>query len=726
MGADRLNESGENRVGSVGSATADNSGGGLRGSTTLQRLRFMPWFWVGCFLKLACAAFFGSHFATRWFAPFLHQFVELPFTDPWQAFLLAGEPQAFPYGPGMLLSLSPGFWIAAAADFDPSSNLGLLLLRMPLLVADIVVCVTLMKWIPERESDVVFCYWLNPIVFFASYLHGQLDLIPTAMLCLSLLLMFTRREYWAGIVFGIGLATKLHLLVALPFCVLYLWRKASRRRAAIEFIGAALAIATLLYAPVMDSPAFVEMVFGTPETARVWNVTIPYGPSGPSLYVAPAYLAVGLLVYASYRKVNRDLTLMFIGAVYTGLVALVPPQPGWFIWFIPFVSYLWVRFPRSRRFSYPALSVFYLAYFFFEDTAGFIEMLDPSLGAGFGIRVSDQLSAAAPSLFTSHVTSVVWTALFGVTALAAAEMYRKGVRSNAFYRYRDKSFLIGIGGDSGAGKHTLGSDLARALGPEATIINGDDDHKWERGHAMWRKYTHLDPRGNELTAQLDTLAALRQGGQVHKRHYDHGAGRFTAPLTIRPTDFIAIVGLHPFFLASQRELLELKIYVDPTEDLRRRWKIRRDAEKRGYSEAQVLDQIERRMPDSLRFVRPQMKFADVVLRLRDSSEERPELTDMEMEVSNTLNPLRLIDALERLGTVESNWTPSEDLTRDRISVLGTIDADQVRALIAALVPNPEELVVMEPTIQGGRGLQLVVILYAISVRMRITGANEEV
>jgi phosphoribulokinase len=154
--------------------------------------------------------------------------------------------------------------------------------------------------------------------------------------------------------------------------------------------------------------------------------------------------------------------------------------------------------------------------------------------------------------------------------------------------------------------------------------------------------------------------------------------------------------------------------------------VRRDGEKRGYSEAQVLEQIDRRMPDSLRFVRPQMKFADVVLRLRDVSDEKPQLTDVELELSNALDPLKLMAAIDSLGSVESSWTPNEDLTRDRIGVVGTIDENQVRALIASLIPNAEELLVSDTQVEGGRGLQLVTVLYAISVRMRSTGASEEV
>jgi hypothetical protein len=47
----------------------------------LRALRHARLFWVGLAVKLAAAALFGSHFATRWFAPFLYGFVHGGFRE---------------------------------------------------------------------------------------------------------------------------------------------------------------------------------------------------------------------------------------------------------------------------------------------------------------------------------------------------------------------------------------------------------------------------------------------------------------------------------------------------------------------------------------------------------------------------------------------------------------------------------------------------------------------
>jgi uridine kinase len=684
-------------------------------------------FWAGLGVKVVCAFLFGSHFATRWFAPFVYEFVHGHFADPWSAFLARGEPMAFPYGPGMLLTLSVAWFPALFASFDPASHFGLLLLRIPCLVADLAILVLLVRWLRVYAREVVLAYWLSPIVLYATYIHGQLDIIPTAMLCGALMLLFERRIRAGAIVFGIALATKGHLLIAAPFALIFLYRLRRPRRAWLTFAALTVATAALLYVLPLSSEAFRTMVLGSAESRKLWSVSLGYGPSGLVLYLAPAAVAIAFLRFASYRKVNRELTLMLVGALYVGLVALVPPQPGWFIWSLPFVAYLGARFSRTGRFVLVTLSSAYLLYFFVEDPAVFFEAFDPVFGAGSGARFVERLVGFAPGVFSHHNASIAWTVLFSVTALTALEMYRKGVRSNAIYGFRDATFMLGIGGDSGAGKHTLGEDMSRLMGGLFSSINGDDDHKWERGHAMWGRFTHLDPRGNLLGAQLESLAALRRGGAVRKRQYDHDKGKFTDPLLVRPTDFIAIIGLHPFYLASQRQLFHLRIFVDPEESLRREWKVARDVAKRGYSPEKVVAEMERRATDGAKYVRPQMKFADIVLRNAAPEKSAPNALAMHLELVSELEPLLLFEGLDSVETLSVEWAPDEELMRDKLHIKGTIDAEQVRLLAMTLVPNLEELIesLDEGWQAGARGVAQVLILHAISVRLRAVAPSLE-
>jgi hypothetical protein len=207
---------------------------------------------------------------------------------------------------------------------------------------------------------------------------------------------------------------------------------------------------------------------------------------------------------------------------------------------------------------------------------------------------------------------------------------------------------------------------------------------------------------------------------VLRRHYDHDKGRFTEASLLQANEFVAIIGLHPFYLASQRQVLHLKVFVGTDESLRRAWKVRRDVERRGYTEAQVLDQIERRMRDGAQYVRPQARHADIIVRHMPPERDDPSSVTLDVELSNDLEPFSILDVLEKTPGITVEWFPEETLARDRLCIRGSASANTIRAAALALVPNLGELAVAQANAwqSGGRGLVQVLLLHAISARLR--------
>jgi uridine kinase len=100
-------------------------------------------------------------------------------------------------------------------------------------------------------------------------------------------------------------------------------------------------------------------------------------------------------------------------------------------------------------------------------------------------------------------------------------------------------------------------------------------HRWERGSEYWKSHTHLDPRANKLHTDLEHTKQLKTGKGIHRQFYDHATGKFTLPKFIRPNKLILFEGLHSFYLNDQSEIYDLKIYMEPQEELRRWWKVKR-------------------------------------------------------------------------------------------------------------------------------------------------------
>lgn len=190
---------------------------------------------------------------------------------------------------------------------------------------------------------------------------------------------------------------------------------------------------------------------------------------------------------------------------------------------------------------------------------------------------------------------------------------------------RRRVTIIGIAGDSGAGKSTYVENLKYLLGEDrVTVITGDDYHSLDRIERNKIGVTALDPwKANNLGLLVDHVWSLKQGYSVMKPIYDHSTGTFTGPEEIQPKDVVLIEGLHIFYLEKLREALDLKIYFDTDTALRVRWKVRRDAGVRGYTEEQVLEEIERRKPDVERFIEPQKAWADLVIHYLPDDEHAP-------------------------------------------------------------------------------------------------------
>ena len=49
---------------------------------------------------------------------------------------------------------------------------------------------------------------------------------------------------------------------------------------------------------------------------------------------------------------------------------------------------------------------------------------------------------------------------------------------------------------------------------DLTVVKGDDIHKWERNDLEWEKYTHLNPKANDLHLEINMLRKLKIGRSI--------------------------------------------------------------------------------------------------------------------------------------------------------------------------------------------------------------------
>jgi phosphoribulokinase len=95
--------------------------------------------------------------------------------------------------------------------------------------------------------------------------------------------------------------------------------------------------------------------------------------------------------------------------------------------------------------------------------------------------------------------------------------------------------------------------------------------------------------------------------------YNHGTGTFDAPIPFNPKKILILEGLHPLFTPGLRNLLDFTLFVDPDEDVKRLWKMKRDTGDRGYRSEEVEGELAARAADYEKYIAPQRRYADAVI-----------------------------------------------------------------------------------------------------------------
>jgi len=177
--------------------------------------------------------------------------------------------------------------------------------------------------------------------------------------------------------------------------------------------------------------------------------------------------------------------------------------------------------------------------------------------------------------------------------------------------------VVGVAGGSGSGKTTLARELMSRL-PDVEIISMDSYYK-DQNHLSFREReaTNFDhPSAFEMSLLVQHLSELRAGRAVDVPVYDFGthARKNGAAIRVRPTRIIVVEGILLFVEPALRQLIDVKVFVDASADVRFIRRMRRDVAERGRSAEQVVEQYlstVRSMHEA--FVEPSKSLADLVV-----------------------------------------------------------------------------------------------------------------
>lgn len=608
-------------------------------------------------IKLLISGLFTSPYFYGVYFPFLESFSKVGY-EAW-----ISNSSGYPYPPLLTFILFGFYKISSLFDSIYLQNI---FYHIPIALFDIGVFYYLMRLIPKYGNKVIVFYLFSPIIFYISFILSQHDIIPTFFI-LSASFYVAKKRFTKGFwILGLAIAIKWHTIIALPLFLIYGFRKHLNYKELIKFssYGIIPFIITLLPFGSIENAL---SLFSVNESNLVYESY--FNIKDLSVYLFP--LAYSLLLVWAFR-IKRYNTELFIGInaiLFLSFIIVVYPNPGWFAWSLPFMTYSFARYDSRRKELYALyglLSLVYLIFFIFLYKHPISNIANLTyLGEDISFYIGND-----------KVMNLSFTLMVSLLIIATYLVYLSSITNSLLYKRKFSAFLIAIAGDSGSGKSTLLKSLYQIFGSSSiTTLEGDGEHKWERGDINWKETTHLNPKANFLHQQLSHLINLKKGIVTERSDYNHETGKFDKLKRVIPKDFVIIAGLHPFYLKGARENIDFKVFLNAEESLRKNWKVSRDIDERGHKEVDILKQMQARAEDSQKYIQPQKDFADLIINYKPrveikSYKDKISIEDIEIEyiLDTDFDLDKLISLLRISGCKKVTHEYQDDLTRQRLKI----------------------------------------------------------
>jgi uridine kinase len=473
--------------------------------------------------------------------------------------------------------------------------------------------------------------------------------------------------------------------------------------------------------PYIGQSGFRQMVYNNPEQAKLFATALPLSAGGLFL-VTPAVYLLLVIKFRSFWQINRNLLLMFLGFAFGIITIFITPMQGWYYWSLPFFIYFLIKENHYTRLMYWLITGFYFLYFLLIPASDYTEvfqLLDKDvIGKGSVFQWLQEMGVNA-NTWVNTAATLLQTGMIGFCWF----IYRYGISQVQHHKMLYQPCMIGISGDSASGKTTLAASIAAIFGKsETSVVNGDDLHRWERGHEAWNRITHLNPKANLLHLNLLHQLRLKKGKPVEREKYDHDSGLFTEPQKIPFNRVIVFEGLHSFFLEYQQQLFDLKIFLQPDEQLRSDWKMKRDGDERGHTEEDIMRAMEKRKPDAGKFIVPQREQADIIISMKETVTASKKNTVLDISCLNHFYLDDLLEALEQQPGLEVHH--SYEGNRQQITCAGTITVPAMAYIGNDLQEQLDEMGFPGAVwAEGYEGIIQLIILQVLFYKMQLHAAT---
>lgn len=656
------------------------------------------YFWFGLILKWIVFTLFSQEIAINQYLPFLMNASINIGEDPWKSWVLLGNnPEVFPYGQMIVYLFTT---IIQLGGFLGISSIFAYI--FVLFIFDFLLLFNLLKLFKTNKKLIFKYYWLSPIVIIPVYIYGFNDIIVTCFLALCFIAIYNNNLISAALFFVLALASKLTLLVVLPFLPVYLYRKFGRNSLI------AFGVSMIVFSGIFLGPSFIfynlsDALVASPLINDLLSMKIEIQIN---LYIYINLFVLGTFFYSIWHLRYMSFSLFFslVGLLLLIFVLINPASPGWLIWLVPFL--IWAQgsvdhLDRIQIFAYQ--NILLLGFLFAE----------------FGTIYMKYFSVDFPFIFFN---SFVYTGSFIIGTFLTLKIYKNLIAADPTFYLSKSPICIGIAGDSGVWKDTIANSLIDVFGKHSSVkLSGDDYHLWNRRKPIWNGMTHLNPAANDIECFTNDVRQLAVRNSILNRHYDHESGALSSKRNVRPNNFLMVVGLHTLITKRLREKYDLSVYIEMDESLRRAIKIIRDTSSRNQKLQEIIESMERRQNDFERFIKPQKNSADLCINIslvnNDQIEEQLSKGNLRCKIESSSKLGIDIANLTRIlvGVCGLNVVTSRPIDSDReiikIEVEGEMTQEDTQFALQLVCKSTLELVAHNVIwASGALGIIQVIIL----------------
>jgi uridine kinase len=182
-----------------------------------------------------------------------------------------------------------------------------------------------------------------------------------------------------------------------------------------------------------------------------------------------------------------------------------------------------------------------------------------------------------------------------------------------------KNIIIGITGGSGSGKTYLSNKLIDIFGGDNINLIQMDSYYNDLKHLSMeeREKNNFDePNAFDFTLLLDHLKILDNIGNVEIPNYDyktHTRKNETSKITHKP--ILIIEGIFAIYDKKVRDLMNLAVYIDIENNIRKERRIKRDMIQRERTEDSIIYQYENIVePMYKKYILPMKNKSNLILK----------------------------------------------------------------------------------------------------------------